>query len=143
MEVLSDSRKDTDWSPCADSLSLTMRRGVALGLVALALSVCSETSAAFASSTPRHSTGTLAGNVFPWDSTHKATVEIFDGTGRLVRHREVHEDRHHFRFVMWPGRYKIELKAAGAVCDADTGTIRVRANKTTRVNLSEYCDNSY
>jgi hypothetical protein len=118
-------------------------RVVSLCLMGLVLWVCSGTAAGFASSTHRHPTGTVAGDVWPWNSTPEATVEIFSRTGRLAAHRVVHEDRPHFRVVMWPGRYKIELKSAGAVCGADTGTIQVRAGKETRVNLSEYCDNSY
>jgi hypothetical protein len=120
------------------------RRDAAAGLVALALAAGFGASTAVASSSDGHTRkGTIIGHVFPWNSTRIATVELFNRADRLVARRRVRESHPHFRFVVAPSRYKVELKAGGAVCGGDTTTFRVRANKTGHLNLSEACDNSY
>ncbi len=85
----------------------------------------------------------MGGDGFPWNSTQTASVEIFNASGRLVAHHAIRESHPHFRFGLAPGRYKVELKAGRALCGPDTEMVRVRAHKTVRLNLSEYCDNSY
>jgi hypothetical protein len=111
--------------------------------MALALAAGTGTSAAFASSTHRHPTGTIAGRVVDWNSARTATVKVFNATGRLLAHREARASDDHFRFVVTPGRYKVTLEAGGDECGHYIKTVRVRANETTRGNLTEVCANSY
>lgn len=120
-------------------------RGMATGVVVLAIAAgFGASSAAVASASHVHPReGTVRGHVFPWNSTRVATVEMFNAIGRLVARRAVHESHPQFRFVVAPGRCKIELKAGGVVCSPDTVALRVRARRTIRLNLSEACGNSY
>jgi hypothetical protein len=109
--------------------------------MALALAAGSGASAAIGSSTHRDPrTGTLAGVALWIEHGNQGTVTVFNASGRLVAHREVRWGDDHFRFVLALGRYKVELK--GAWCPSKK-TVRVRANQTTNVGLSEGCENTY
>ena len=114
---------------------------MAVGLMALALAAGPGASAGIASSIHRdHRTGTLAGAAAWSEHGGHGTVDVVTVSGRLVAHREVRWRDNHFRFVLKPDRYKVELK--GPLCSMSK-TVRVRANRMTTVGLSEGCGNTY
>ena len=74
---------------------------------------------------------------------HAGVVEVLNASGRLVAHHNVRWDDGSFRFVLKPGRYKLELEnrpPSGGYCPAiGTHRARVRAGKTVRITLSQSC----
>lgn len=114
--------------------------------------------AALASSTHRdpHS-GTVAGVVVLIEHDARGSVEVLNPTGRLVAQRALRWDQAqrmrryprarfaHFRVVLKPGRYDVELNLeSGSLAGCPyTKTVRVRAGHMVHVDLSEGCENTY
>jgi hypothetical protein len=126
-----------------------MRRMIAIaaGLTTLAVAVGCGTAAAITTTTEHdHGEGTVAGQaVFAKPGSH-GVVRVFNAADRLVARRGVRSPRSHFRFVLKPGRYVVELKLRGrsrwAGCPHKK-TVGVRASHTTHVTLGQGCVSTY
>ena len=131
---------------------------VSVGLITLAVaSGCGATASIGSPSGSNSHAGTLDGFVVFLKPHAHGSVGVFSATGRLVALRAVsyasgqRNPRYpqarfdDFRVVLKPGRYVVELQLESGTWPGcpykKTG--RVRANRTTNVDLSEGCANSY
>jgi hypothetical protein len=91
--------------------------------------------------------GEAVGSVLFERGAH-GVVKVFDASDRLVNRRDLRWGHSHFRFALKPGHYefKLELPRRWVVGGCEryyVKAVAVRANKTTRVRLSQGCDSTY
>ncbi|HEY1524043.1 MAG TPA: hypothetical protein VGF70_13600 [Solirubrobacteraceae bacterium] len=109
-------------------------------MIALAIAAGCGASAAFATAEHRGSKGTIVGHVRFGSRRGSGVMKVFTATGRVVAHRDLRWGHSHFRFVLRPGRLRLKLNFTdGFACGPYNATVRVRANRTTRVGWAEAC----